>query len=422
MPDEMARWLVEHARLLGSLSPGEPTEDLEPLRGMLNGVRVVGLGESTHGTSEFFRLKHRIVEYLVQEMGFNTLAMEASASAARALDAYVRYGTGDPAQLVARLGFWTWRTQELLDLVKWLYAYNREVSEGQRVRFAGIDPQRCADSVAAVTAVVRAVAPEQEALLREVEVLAQAAPASGPDPEQSLMARAEAVVALLAGLRDECMRHLAATGAPEPSGAFEEVLEHARILVRAADLVTRPREPLPGEDSVFSARDRYMADAVTRLVDDGSASRTVVWAHNGHISKGTYGAGVPALGSRLRDRFGDGYYALALLFGKGSFLARRRADVHGRPVRHRIGTGLRSVEARLADALPGDYFVDLRTATSSPSAAWLHAPQAQRSFGAAVARFTYRFDVAPLVPADDYDGIAFVARSSCSHLLPPAGL
>jgi erythromycin esterase len=45
------------------------------------GVRVVGLGESTHGTAEFFRLKHRLVEYLVTAHGFRTFAMEASASA-----------------------------------------------------------------------------------------------------------------------------------------------------------------------------------------------------------------------------------------------------------------------------------------------------------------------------------------------------
>lgn len=43
----------------------------------------------------------------------------------------------------------------------------------------------------------------------------------------------------------------------------------------------------------------------------------------------------------------------------------------------------------------------------------------QRTFGAYVPRFVYRFHVAPLVPAEDYDGIAFVARSTCSRLLPP---
>lgn len=69
--------------------------------------------------------------------------------------------------------------------------------------------------------------------------------------------------------------------------------------------------------------------------------------------------------------------------------------------------------------MPGDYYADLRTAGPSlETAQWLRTPHMQRSFGAAVPRFVYRFHVAPLVPAEDYDGIAFVARSTCSRPLP----
>jgi erythromycin esterase-like protein len=89
VPDDITRWLTEHANPLSSLTPGVPTEDMKPLGDVLRGTRIVGLGESTHGTSEFFRLKHRIVEFLVREAGFTTLAMEASQSAGHALNVYV---------------------------------------------------------------------------------------------------------------------------------------------------------------------------------------------------------------------------------------------------------------------------------------------------------------------------------------------
>ncbi|GAA2957260.1 MULTISPECIES: erythromycin esterase family protein [Streptomyces] len=396
MPDDIARWLTEHARPLDTLTPGAPSDDLKPLGMTLRGARIVGLGESTHGTAEFFRLKHRIVEFLVREEGFTTLAMEASESAARAVDAYVRHGVGDPARLVARLGFWTWRTQEMVDLVAWLRAHNRGLPEERRVRFVGVDPQRGADSVEAVTAFLRAFAPEREEDARALEVLVHARPGSRPDPEQALRHYAE-----------EVARHLA-----DHDDANDDLVEHARILVRVADLVTRSLDQSAGEDSAFAARDRAMADAVARLVDDDPTARIMVWAHNGHLAKGTYGDRVTALGSRLRERYGARYYALALLFGKGSFLARRGDDLTAPPARHRIGTGTRSIEAHLADALKGDYYIDLRC-----TAPWLRAPQAQRSFGANVPRFSYRFHTAPLVPAKDYDGIAFVARSTCSHPL-----
>ncbi|OEU90540.1 erythromycin esterase [Streptomyces abyssalis] len=408
MPDDIVRWLTEHAHPLSTLTPGAPTQDLKPLGEALRGTRIVGLGESTHGTAEFFRLKHRIIEFLVLEEGFTTLAMEASQSAGHALDAYVRHGIGDPERLVTRLGFWTWRTREMVDVVEWLRAYNRHLSEERRVRFVGTDPQRCADSADAVAAFLRRTVPVRAGDTYALEVLAQARPASQPDPERALMRHAEEIARLVADRRERS----------GPGDGADEALEHARILVRAADLVTRPFDPSAGEDSMFAARDRYMAEAVTRLVDDDPGARVMVWAHNGHIAKGTYGVRVPALGSRLRERYGDAYYALALFFGRGSFLARRGDDLQGPPVPHRIGTGIRSLEARLVDAVRGDYYADLRTGT----APWLNSPQAQRSFGANVPRFAYRFHTAPLVPAQDYDGLAFVARSTCSHPLPGTGV
>ncbi|MFJ7590933.1 erythromycin esterase family protein [Streptomyces sp. NPDC097617] len=369
MADDMARWLNEHAKPLSTLTPGAPLEDLKPLGEALRGTRIVGLGESTHGTGEFFRLKHRIVEFLVREEGFTTLAMEASQSAARALDAYIRYGTGNPERLVSRLGFWTWRTREMVDLVEWLRAHNRDLPVERRTRFVGTDPQRCTDSVEAVTAFLRRTAPDQAEHVRAMDVLAQARPASLPDPDKALMRRAQEIAHLVADRGQQS----------NPDDDADEALEHARILVRAADLVTRPLDASAGEDGVYAARDRYMAEAVAQLVDDNPEARVMVWAHNGHIAKSTYAEQVPALGSRLRDRYGDAYYALALLFGKGSFLARRGDDFQGPPVRHRIGTGLRSLEARLADAVSGDYYADLRAAVSPAGAApWLHAPHAQR--------------------------------------------
>jgi len=194
------------------------------------------------------------------------------------------------------------------------------------------------------------------------------APSSWPNTTGQVRHRAEALAAFLEAHHEEFARHTT----PETT---DEALEHARILTRAADLVTRSAGPPSGDNSVFAARDRYMADAVTRLLDDDRAARVIVWAHNGHIAKGTYGDGVPALGSRLRDRYGDDYYALALLFGKGTFLARRSHNLHAPPRRTRIGTGTRSLEARLAAAHPGNYYINLRTnAPSRHATPWLHTP------------------------------------------------
>ncbi len=74
---EMVEWLRRHAVPLESLDPAGPLDDLQGLRPMFEGARVVGLGEDNHGTREFFRVKHRLLRFLVEEMGFTRFAMEA---------------------------------------------------------------------------------------------------------------------------------------------------------------------------------------------------------------------------------------------------------------------------------------------------------------------------------------------------------
>ncbi|WP_052185720.1 erythromycin esterase family protein [Streptomyces purpureus] len=411
-PHTVTNWLARNAVQLSTVTAGSRTTDLQPLKSVLDGVRIIGMGEATHGTREFFRLKHRLLEFLVTELGFCALAMEASASAAPAVDAYVRHGVGNAANAVTGLGFWTWRTHEVLAMIEWMRAYNRGRPEAHKVRFAGIDPQKCGPSLTALDAVLRRAAPERAAeLLSPLRVLADAYPGSHPDPQQRLLHHAEALRRFLHDIPE------AGTG----------VLRHARILTRAADLATRSPWHPEAAQTASAARDRYMADAVDELLADPSA-RIALWAHNGHITTSRHDGAGPAMGHHLRKRHGDAYYALGLLFGQGSFRARRRWP--GPWARPRAGgvavnrTGparAASIEAQLAAANPGDHVVDLRSAAGAPPAVqrWLHERHLTRGFGAMVPRWTYRFQHRPLTPADAYDGLAYIALSTSSQPLSP---
>jgi len=409
--DEVLGWLARNALPLRSLCAGAPTADLQPLRKVLDGVRIVGLGEATHGTREFFQLKHRLLEFLVAEMGFSALAMEASASAAPAVDAYVRQGIGDAAKVLAGLGFWTWRTHEVLAMIEWMRDHNRGRPEDQKVRFVGIDPQRCGDSLALLDAFLRHAAPDRVAGLHStLGVLATAHPGSRPDAQRRLMHDAEELLEFLRG------------HGPDAADA----VRHARILVQAADLVTRARRHKDPEQTVLAARDRYMADAVGELLEDPSA-KIVVWAHNAHITKRRHGGAVSPLGQHLHAQYGDAYYALGLLFGTGAFRARRvwPGPWPGAGTRAVVSNPIGSarpaaVEAQLATANPGNHLVDLRAAADASATVqqWRNGPHVMRSFGALVPRWTYRFNLSPTALAKEYDGLAYVAVSTCSRPLP----
>jgi hypothetical protein len=70
VPREVVDWFRSAAIPLKTTEPGHGFEDLRPFRELIGDARIVSMGEATHGTREFFQLKHRLLEFLVTEMGF----------------------------------------------------------------------------------------------------------------------------------------------------------------------------------------------------------------------------------------------------------------------------------------------------------------------------------------------------------------
>ncbi|MFC5827868.1 erythromycin esterase family protein [Nonomuraea insulae] len=402
MSDEVTEWLAGRAIPLDGLDPGSGTADLAPLRDVLDGTPIVGLGEPTHGSAEFFLLRWRITEFLIKDLGFTTLAVEASAAAARAVDAYVRDGTGDARAALAGLGFWTLDTAEMLTVIERLREHNRTAD--RPVRFAGIDPQHPDAALRALRSCLDGAAAE---LLAPLDGLTGWRWGPGREPFD------ERIVQDARRLED----HVAAHGP-------EEAREPARTVRQFADLATRPFRDADPERTLGFARDRHMAANVSLLAAEPGA-KVAVWAHNGHIMKGDYsGRSVTAMGRHLAREHGAAYYALGALFGKGAFRAHRsrfgRFVKGSRPKRFRVplAKAPRVVEARLAAARPGDYLVDLRGGDRpEPVAEWLAATNHLRGFGAMAGRFTAPFAFMPTVLADEFDGLAFVATATCSEPL-----
>ena len=180
---------------LPGLTPGSGTADLQPFADVLAGVRVIGLGEATHGSREFFLLKHRMLEFLVTEQGFTVLAMEASAAAA-AVNDYVLHGEGDPAAALRGLGFWTLNTAEMLAVLRWLREHNSTASAAARVSFAGIDPQFPGASLAALRAGTKKA---EAALVARLAPLGEHRLGDGAPLEPDLLAAATELEAAVAG-------------------------------------------------------------------------------------------------------------------------------------------------------------------------------------------------------------------------------
>ncbi len=132
-------WIRSHAIRLTTAEAGHGFADLQPLERVVGDARIVSLGEATHGSREFFQLKHRMLEFLATQMGFSIFSIEANMPEAYRLNDYVLNGTGDPAQLLRGMYFWTWDTEEVLTMIRWMRAFNQ--SGKGRVQFTGFDMQ-----------------------------------------------------------------------------------------------------------------------------------------------------------------------------------------------------------------------------------------------------------------------------------------
>jgi len=132
-------WIRTHAIPLATVDAGHGFDDLQPLKKIIGDARVVELGEATHGTSEFFRMKHRMLEFLATQMGFTIFSIEANMPEAYRLNDYVLDGKGDPKALIKGMNFWTWDTQEVLAMVEWMRGFNQ--SGKGHVEFTGFDMQ-----------------------------------------------------------------------------------------------------------------------------------------------------------------------------------------------------------------------------------------------------------------------------------------
>src|SRR5689334_9529062 len=137
--EQVTKWLAANAIPLKTVQSGESVEDLKPLKQVLRDVRIVGLGEETHGTREFFQLKSRLVQFLVKDAGFTVFAMEISFAAASDINDYVLNGKGDRDKVLAKQGLWAWDTQEVAELLDWLRQYNSSAPPEKKVRFVGFD-------------------------------------------------------------------------------------------------------------------------------------------------------------------------------------------------------------------------------------------------------------------------------------------
>jgi erythromycin esterase-like protein len=107
----------------------------EVVDGIPEDRRVVLLGESTHGTEEFYRTREAITKRLVEERGFTAVMFEADWPAMQAANEYVHRLRATPYEEDIRFPKWMWHNQCMSDFFEWA----KRLEPEQTPQLFGID-------------------------------------------------------------------------------------------------------------------------------------------------------------------------------------------------------------------------------------------------------------------------------------------
>lgn len=365
-------------------APGDYDELIESV----GDGRVVLIGEATHGTHEFYRHRAVITKRLIEEKGFNAVAVEADWPDAYRVNRFVHGADNDPDAERALAGFerfptWMWRNADVLDFVGWLRAHN-ERAEGP-AGFYGLDLYSLYRSVAAVIEYLDRIDPAAAARARarydclerfeESQAYGYAA-ARGLTPSCQ-----EGVLRQLVDLQRTGEAYLRRDGiAAEDEQFYAE--ENARLVVAAERYY---RSMFTGPVSSWNLRDSHMAGTLERLIahlEGRGPARVVVWAHNSHVGDARRTSMGPRgehnIGQLARERFGLGAILIGFTTCTGTVSA---ASDWGAPVERKR---VRPPRADSVEAVLGAVELDafwLRLRDDGRAAAELFHPRLERAIG-----------------------------------------
>lgn len=412
-------WARDAARPLVGIDPSLPMTDLESLATLINGARIVGIGESWHGSRELLSLKHRFVRFLVERAGFNALVYEGSLSGSDAINACVMGGEGDLPELVRRFGQPMWLNHETVDLLIWLRSHNEGRAAEDKVQIFGMD---CVYPSEAITSTLDYVGridgrhplPGRRTLERIAKRFADVPLDS--KSRSAVWGATEVYNALSQSDRERLsltfigaiarMAQLRSTYAGRSSSdEFEWMMRQAIVVLQACEVLGSRARSVANSTK---ARDLAFAENVHWIVDKRMPrARAIVIAHNLHIAKEPFrvqsaGGWITSLGGYLAQWFDQAYVAIGTAVGTREVNGEAGLAGNNDPRTTNQKSRRETFDALLEEVGLPAFFLDIQLrGDTSPRSQWLLTPQRMRAHVSPTPEYA---------PAKAFDALMYVDR------------
>ncbi len=273
---------------------------------------IVGLGEATHGTAEFFKAKHRIFRYLVENHNYKVFAFEADFGESILINEAIQTGNCSAIEelMKSKMHFWTWRTEEVKALLQWMCVYNTGKPDTEKLQYVGVDCQFNTFHPDMVIDYLQATTPPF--LAHAEELLTQAKTGTVDDFDGYSWPMFNQLLDQLESLEDSLTMYQNELIAVSSQKEFELNARILRLVRQVSHVVYNRDRQLQS-----NFRDLYMAENTTWFLDF-FGEKIVSWAHNWHVADHVVGQ---TMGYHLKEEHGSDYSIIGFLFSKGSFTA-----------------------------------------------------------------------------------------------------
>ena len=362
------------------------TNDLNILNDLIGNSKVVALGENTHGSSEIFKMKNRIIQYLTVNNGFDIFSIEGSMAESYKINDYTVRGEGDPKKLIADMQVWTWRTEEVLNMVEWMRKFNQPV---QRIQFTGFDMHYYDGAINELLIMFKG---NEEAetkitdLKKRLDELQDRAKQTrgliNVDPD-----KINEFNSIISFLQNNTFQ-------PYNKAWFQQNIVIIQQFLRF---------------NSSTWRDKCMADNFMWIKEQNPKSKFITWAHNGHIMKTGQ-----VMGAQLAQKLGNDYITFGFTFFDGSYTANGSKGIASYDaIRAYLGT----FEYLLNQLNEPMFILDLKKIKSDNNneTEWLTERLDFREVGAAGGG---RVEFRNRKIIEDFDYLIFIKTSTPSVLFP----
>jgi erythromycin esterase len=276
--------------------------DLEPLFNRIGDAKIVMLGESSHGTHDYYTWRAHISKRLIEEKGFNFIAVEGDWPDCYRLNRFIKgydIDTKSTFQLLHTWPTWMWANWEIVALANWLQKHNAGLPANKKVGFYGLDVYSLWESMESIMQYLKKT--DADAL----KVAEKAFRCFEPYRKEEGQSYAKASRFVPELCENEVVQLLKEIQQKLPSynTDHENVFNAEQNALVAVNAERYYRAMIKGGPHSWNVRDKHMADTLDRLLKfHGEKSKVIVWEHNTHIGD-----------ARATDMAGDGMFNIGEL-------------------------------------------------------------------------------------------------------------